>query len=43
MNCENAISIKFGLFELSAVGTLTIAKLPALTALYLAIKLVGKL
>lgn len=36
---ENALSIKFGLFELSAAGTFTIAVLAALTVLYLLTKL----
>jgi hypothetical protein len=34
MSPENAFSIKFGLFELSAAGTFTIATLAMLTVLY---------
>ena len=38
MSSENALSIKFGLFELSAAGTFTIATLAVLTVLYLLLK-----
>lgn len=34
MALENALSIKFGFFELSAAGTFTIATLAVLTVLY---------
>jgi len=34
MSPENALSIKFGYFELSAAGTFTIATLAVLTVLY---------
>jgi len=38
MTPENALSIKFGLFELSAVGTFTIGTLAILTVLYLLLR-----